>query len=849
MLHWIRPLALLPFFAPGLVAFRPNITHSDAISVKQSLDRLAVTGSVLMIAAHPDDENTALISYLARGRNVRTAYLSLTRGEGGQNVIGPEIGPELGLIRTQELLQSRRIDGAQQFFSRAIDFGFSKSAKEALDKWGHDAVLGDTVWIIRKFRPDVVILQFTGTPKDGHGQHQASSVLGREAFAAAADPSRYPEQLRFVRPWRAKRLMMNRRGFTKEMQKEIAALPDKLDLDLGQYNPLLGYSYGEMAGISRSFNKSQSDGTARVRGVDKTTLVTVAGPAAKSDIFDGIDLTWNRYKGGAEVGQLLQDAIAKWNPERPYDLIPVLTRVREAAKSIDDPDAQAKIQDIDEAIGRCAGLWLDFSASLQDVISNRPVTLKVLAVRRTPVPVTIESLAVNGAQFKGSGQKALEENVPLQLEEQQTIDAGKNFTQPYWLREPPSHNRYVVRDVTETGLPENPPPLELKATVSVGNAQITLQRPILYRYTDRLEGEVVRPVAYIPPVSLRPVQTTLVFPNSQPKHVQIEVTSRVPKTSGAVKIEVPKGWQASPASQPYTLSAAGEQQMLAFTLTPGEGAVSGELRASTEVEGKVVDVWIHTISYSHIPVQTLFPESDAKLVRTDAVTLAKHVGYVMGSGDDVPEALRQLGCQVTMLGENDLARGDLSQYDAIVTGIRAYTERRDLAANEPRLLDYVKKGGTLVVQYNRIERDTAKILDHLGPYPFEIGRQRVTLEDAPVVFNQHDPLLSEPNKITESDFSNWVQERGLYFASKWDGRYTALFEMHDPGEAPLHGATLAARYGRGVYIFTALSLFRELPAGVPGAYRLFANFLSASKTLGSANAENHPAMRKAAEAR
>src|SRR6185437_13670866 len=309
MLYTIRSLALLPLFASVLVASGPNVTHSDAISVKQSLDRLAVTGSVLMIAAHPDDENTALISYLARGRNVRTAYLSLTRGEGGQNVIGPEIGPELGLIRTEELLQSRRVDGAQQFFSRAVDFGFSKSAKEALDKWGHDAVLGDTVWIIRKFRPDVVILQFTGTPKDGHGQHQASSLLGREAFAAAADPSRYPEQLRFVRPWRAKRLMMNRRGFTKEMQKEIAALPDKLDLDLGQYNPLLGYSYGELAGISRSFNKSQSDGTARVRGVDKTTLVTVAGPSAKSDIFEGIDLTWNRYKGGAEMGQRLQDAI------------------------------------------------------------------------------------------------------------------------------------------------------------------------------------------------------------------------------------------------------------------------------------------------------------------------------------------------------------------------------------------------------------------------------------------------------------------------------------------------------------------------------------------------------------
>jgi LmbE family N-acetylglucosaminyl deacetylase len=839
MLNWTRGLALLPLFASLALSSGPNVTHSDAISVKQSLDRVAVTGSVLMIAAHPDDENTALISYLARGRNVRTAYLSLTRGEGGQNVIGPEIGAELGLIRTQELLQSRRVDGAQQFFSRAIDFGFSKSPKEALDKWNHDAVLGDVVWIIRKFRPDVVILQFTGTPKDGHGQHQASSILGREAFTAAADPGRYPEQLRYVRPWRAKRLMINRRGFSKEMQKEIAALPNKIDMDLGKYNPLLGYSYGELAGISRSYNKSQSDGTARVRGTDKTALVTVEGPAAKTDIFDGIDLTWNRYDGGAEVNSLLQSAIEKWNPERPYDLIPVLSKVRAAATRIDDPAAQARIHDIDETIARCAGLWLDFTASLQDVISNQPVTLKVSALRRTPTPVTIESLSVNNHPFRGSAEKALDENIPFNLEEQETINAGNTFTQPYWLIAPPVHDRYVVQDPMEIGMPENPAPLELTAILRVGEAQIKLQRPVLYRYNDRLEGEVIRPVAYIPPVSLRPVQNTLVFPNTEPKQIQVEVTAHIPKASGTVKIKAPNGWRVSPDSAPYSLSATDEQQVLAFTLTPGKSAQSGELSASTEINGSVIDVAVHTISYSHIPEQTLFPKSEAKLVKTEAVTLAKRVGYVMGSGDDVPEALRQLGCQVILLGPNDLARGDLSQFDAIVTGIRAYTERPDLAANEPRLLEYVNQGGTLIVQYNRIERDTAKILDHLGPYPFEIGHERITMEDAAVTFDRQNPLLNAPNKITENDFADWVQERGLYFASKWDPRYSAPFAMHDPGEAPLHGATLVARYGRGVYIFTALSLFRELPAGVPGAYRLFANFVSASKTFSAANTGSH----------
>jgi LmbE family N-acetylglucosaminyl deacetylase len=826
-------LSILLLTASLGIASEPNITRSDAISVKQALDRLSVTGSVLMIAAHPDDENTALISYLARGRNVRTAYLSLTRGEGGQNLIGPETGAELGIIRTQELLQSRRIDGAQQFFSRAIDFGFSKSSKEAMDLWGHDAVLGDIVWVIRKFRPDVIILQFTGTPRDGHGQHQASSILGREAFTAAADPSKYPEQLKYVRPWQAKRLMMNRRGFTPEMQKEIDALPGKLDIDLGKYNPLLGYSYGELAGISRSFNASQSDGTPRIRGIDKTTLVTVEGPAAKTDLFDGIDLTWNRYPGGAEVEKLLEEASTKWNAEQPYDLIPLLQRVRQLAEKVDDPDAQDKVKQIDEAIARCAGLWLDFTASAEDVVSNAPVKLRVSAIRRTPTPVTLVSLAVNGKAFAGSKQTELGENTPANFEEQETIDAGTQFTQPYWLLDPPDHDRYIVRDMKLTGLPENPSPLELTAVLQIGEARVTIERPVVYRYIDRLQGETITPIAYIPSVSLRLLQPTLVFPKTESKAVQMEVTAHVASATGSVKMSAPEGWQTFPRSEDFSLSAVGEQKLVSFTLVPGPKARSGNLSASIESGGRAINVAVHQISYPHIPVQTLFPKADAKLVRTDAITLAKHVGYVMGSGDDVPDSLRQLGCEVVLLGANDLARGDLSRFDAIVTGIRAYTERPDLVANKGRLLDYVARGGTLLVQYNRIERDSSELLQHLGPYPFQIGRERVTSEDAPVAFDKRDPLLNAPNKITENDFAGWVQERGLYFASKWDPRYSAPFEMHDPGESPLHGGTLVARYGKGVYIFTAFSWFRELPAGVPGAYRIFANFLSASKTLGA----------------
>lgn len=829
----IRRLAILPLFSFLLLASEPNVTHSDAISVKQALDRLQVTGSVLMIAAHPDDENTALISYLARGRSVRTAYLSLTRGEGGQNVIGPETGAALGVIRTQELLQSRRVDGGQQFFSRAIDFGFSKNPREAISKWGHDAVLGDIVWIIRKFRPDVVILQFTGTPQDGHGQHQASAILGREAYAAAADPAKYPEQLKYLRPWRAKRLMMNRRGFTPKIQKEIQALPHKLEIDLGQYNPLIGYSYGELAGISRSYNSSQSDGTPRRRGGDKTVLVTVAGEEAKNDLFDGIDITWDRYKGGAAVQKLLDEAESKWNPDKPEQIIPLLRQARELISKIDDPGAQERIKDVDETIAKCAGLWLDFAAGAQDIVSGRPATLRASIIRRTALPVTLETLSVNGHEFQGSHRVELKENVPVTLEEHQTIDADGTYTQPYWLLAPPVHDRYVVRDVRLTGLPQNPPPLELTAVLKIGDTQVKLERPVLYRYINRLAGESITPIAYIPPISLRLVQPTLVFPKAESKDVQVEVTANEPNSKGTVKMNAPSGWEITPASQSFELKTAGEQQLLNFTLRPSATAESGELKAVIDSNGKQIDVGLQRISYPHIPLQVLFPKADAKIVRTDATVLAKHIGYVMGSGDDVPEALRQLGCDVVLLGPNDLARGDLSHYDAIVTGIRAYTERPDLVANEQRLFDYVSNGGTLVVQYNRIERNSTDILKHMGPYPFQISHDRVTVEDAPVTFNAKSPLLNEPNKITEADFSGWVQERGLYFANKWDPRYSTLFETHDPGESPLHGGTLVTRYGKGVYIFTAFSWFRELPAGVPGAYRIMANFLSASKTLGS----------------
>lgn len=807
-------------------------SSSDAIAVKQSLDRLGVVGSVLMIAAHPDDENTALISYLARGRKVRMAYLSLTRGEGGQNAIGPEQGAELGIIRTQELLQSRRIDGGIQYFSRAIDFGYSKSPEETIQKWGHDAILSDIVWVIRKFRPDVVILQFTGTYRDGHGHHQASAILGREAYEAAGDAKRFPEQLQSVKPWHAQRLMVNRRGFSRESQREIAALPKKIDLDMGAYDPLLGYSYGELAGISRSFNRSQSEGTPRMRGSVTTTLVTVAGRPASKDLFDGIDITWNRFPGGAAVAQLLREAEEQWKPDQPEAVIATLAKAREAAAKIATPEAEAKLAEFDEAIAQCAGLWLDFSADRQSIVAGGKAGLAVKFIRRTNPSVTIQSIDVPGSRTKWQiPDGPLEMNHPVTARADWMVPAD-HLSQPYWLREEPKDNLYSIQNQKLIGIAENTPELTAVVKGQIGNTSVTLQRPLVYRYLDKLEGETVKPVAVVPRASSQFLQPTILFLSRTPKTVPVEITAEDADVTGTISFDAPKDWTVSPSSRSFSFVHPGEQKVLYFDVTPHNGVSSGTLQAKLQIQGQTVTKGLKRITYSHIPMQTYFPPAQTKLVRINVQNAAKQIGYVMGAGDEMPAALRQMDCDVTLLNPGDLAQRNLEQFDAIVTGVRAYAERADLRANQSRLLDYVAKGGTLIVQYNRLERGaSSEALPQLGPYPFRIGFERVSVEEAPVKLQPKSPLLSAPNQITPADFDGWVQERGLYFASSWDPHYQTLFEMNDPGEDPLKGATIVARYGKGVYVYTALSWFRQLPAGVPGAYRIFANLLNASKTF------------------
>jgi LmbE family N-acetylglucosaminyl deacetylase len=822
-------------------------TFSGSAEIEQSMRKLNELGSVLMIGAHPDDERTPVLAYFARGRHMRTAYLSATRGEGGQNLIGPEQGAQLGIIRTQELLDARRIDGAEQFFTRAIDFGFTKTPTETLQKWGRDLLLSDMVWTIRRFRPDVILLCFTGTSRDGHGQHQASAIVGKEAFEAAGDPSRFPEQLRYVQPWRAHRLAVSiftppnpqqagrgrgGRGGAQNQPEEPPPPPlpqgPHVKLDTGAYNPILGYSYEEIAGMSRSMHRSQGMGNMGRIGAVESEFIIIGGEPASRDLFDGIDTSWNRLPDGAAVGAILAEAMRALGPAHPEKVVPALLKARPLIAAMSDPIARLKLHDLDETIAECAGLWSQVQPKAPEVIPGAMLNLTATVLNRSPLDIVWQ-----GASFEGMFQGdlpvpagKLEFNKSKEVKVDRQVPASQPYTQPYWLEKPANGDVYVVDDQNLIGLPENPPVLSVRFRFAIDGVPFEIERPVEYRYADRAEGARVRPLVVIPPVAVNLPQSVAIFPSAEARRVVISVKANASKTEGELRIDVPAGWKVEPKSRPFRIETAGEQQESSFVVTPPQSDSIASLRAVATVGGREVASGVESISYPHIPDQTLLVPAAVKLVRADIRATAHRIGYIMGAGDDVPDALRQLGLEVTLLSPSDLEEGDLGRFDAIVAGVRAYNVRSDVRANQPRLLDYVKNGGTYIVQYN-----TGDTSLNLGPYAFTVPpgqRNRITYEDSPMTLPHPDSrLLQTPNRIVPKDFDGWVQERGLYFATKWDNHYETVLSSKDPGEAEQPGGELWTRYGKGVYIFTAYSWFRQLPAGVPGAYRLFANLLSA----------------------
>ncbi len=828
--------AVLFLLAAGLVAAQPR-TFSGAVETKQALDKLTVVGSALMIAAHPDDENTGVIATLARGKKVRTAYLSLNRGEGGQNLIGAEQGVDIGLIRTQELLAARKVDGGEQFFTRVIDFGFSKTAAETLDKWGRENVLRDVVWVIRKFRPDVIIRRFSGTPEDGHGHHQTSALIADEAFVAAADPKRFPEQLQYVEPWQAKRIVWNSFGSMRQLEQDPGKQPDRVGMDVGEYDPYLGYSYGEIAGWSRSQHKSQAMGAAERKGGQMNYFTHIKGDKPEKDLWDGVDTTWNRVPGGAPIGELLAKAAREFDGSNPVKVLPHLAAARKLLVGRKDHYSVLKLREVDEAMAMVSGVWVELQADKYLAVQGTTVKGKVAAIERGGAEVKLEAVefsGVGGVENVRPGLK-MERNkaVNVPLEWKVAVDAP--LTQPYFLVEPRSEYLFTVKDQRMVGLPQGPAPVVARVKLTVDGTPIELEREMTHRYVDRGVGELTRPVVVVPPVSVRMQKDSLLFTGTESRKVEVILKANAADVKGSLKLSAPAGWRVEPAAAEFAIGAALEEKAVAFVVTPPKGESSGVLSAVATVNGRTIDQGTRMIEYPHIPPQTLAPKAVARVVRFEAKTLVKKVGYVMGAGDDVPDAIRQLGAEVTLLTEQDLTTGNLAQYDAIVTGVRAYNTRPDLRANAQRIFDdYVAKGGTFIVQYNVMEGGffggDPTLLNKVGPYPMTISRDRVTDELAKVSFPKPDHrLLQYPNRITEQDFAGWVQERGLYFANKWDEKYEPLFRANDPGEKPMEGGTLYTKYGQGHYVFTGYAWFRQLPAGVPGAYRIFANFLSVGK--------------------
>ncbi|HMQ76140.1 MAG TPA: PIG-L family deacetylase [Flavobacteriales bacterium] len=839
-------LFLLSAFSFPLSAQRPP-AQPHAAEILHKMQKLNVLGSVLYIVAHPDDENTRLIAWLANGKKVRTGNLSLTRGDGGQNLIGPELGDALGIIRTQELLEARRIDGGEQFFTRAVDFGYSKNAAESFEKWGKQEVLSDVVRVIRMFRPDVIITRFAPDRSAGHGHHEASAILAEEAFDLAGDPKAFPEHLeQGLEVWQPRRLFFNGSTWWNRDLATIAENdPDWFSVDVGGYDPLLGLSYTEIAGRSRSMHKSQGFGAAETRGEALEYLKLIKGDRPKGkDIFEGIDMTWGRVKQGKNGGELIASLILKYNTLHPDQSVPALWEIASFLDRTYGGDVvpsewltwyKVKRAEVGSIIAYAMGLVSEATSTqaLVTTIDSIPFNFQLYPRRGKIDSAIVSELRIApllSYNRLNQGPIVNTMNLSGKLTPEQIV------TEPYWLKQA-SGNLHDV-PVQLIGLPVDFPFVRLYAEFRAPNRRTgaLAHSTLNYKWVDRVAGERIRPV-YVTPVASVIPKTDVLIATGGPQTITVEVEALTDSLTGQLNVTLPEGWATTKDLKLVNIAKRNERQRFTFQLMPMDNARSGAVKFTfTGPKGKA-DRTLHEIDYPHILPQVYYTPAEVKLVPLDVTTTAKRVGYVKGAGDDVPQAMEQLGVVVEFIEPSTAKLEELRKYDAIVTGIRAYNATKGMKELHPQLLQYVEEGGTLIVQYNTTPRFFSGASDFqidpatLGPKPFSISRGRVTVEEAPPTFlDPKHPLISTPNTITAADFEGWVQERGLYFAGDFGDTYTPLIAWNDPGEQALTGALIATDHGKGRFIYTGISFFRQLPAGVPGAYRLFANLISPRST-------------------
>ena len=818
---------LLLLFTSVSHAQPPKPTSAE---IYHKLEKLNFLGSVLYIAAHPDDENTRLISYLASTTHARTGYLSLTRGDGGQNLIGNELRELLGVIRTQELIEARNIDSGEQFFSRANDFGYSKLPDETLKIWNKTEVLQDMVWVIRNFKPDVIITRFDHrTPGSTHGHHTSSAMLTQEAYDLAANATYEPGQLAFTQTWKPDRMFFNISWwfFGGRDKFDKADKSKYVNLSTGTYYPLLGKSNQEIAALSRSRHKSQGFGSTGERGDDMEYLELTKGPELKNkqNLFEGIDTSWNRVKGGKTISDALTHILKAYDFKSPFASVPALVKLYAQINSLEDGYwKNLKQRELADIIALCSGLYVEAIAETQSTTPGSKFGIKWEAINRSAIPMNLVSLSVLPQKTNTPINLPLHNNVGQNSILNTVLPTSLAYTSPYWLDEPGTSGMYVVNDLQKIGKADIIRQLSVTFTLEINGTHIPFERKVVYKFNDPVQGEVYQPLDIIPDVTTRILNKVQLFSNTRSQTISIKIKAGRDNCKGNLRFELPEGWNVEPQAIPFDLKMKGSETIVNFEVAPPDAPMEAVGRSIATIDGKDYDKEQTIINYPHIDAQQVLLPSMAKFTRADLKIKGENIAYVSGAGDNIPNSLKQMGYDVTLLKTVDITPEKLAEFDAVIMGIRAYNVLEDLAYKQEILLNYVNNGGTMITLYNTTGKLAVK---EPGPYHLRISSQRVTDENAKVTFL--DPtarVLNYPNKITDKDFTGWVQEQGLYYPDEWAPEYTPVIASHDAGEQDQKGALLVAKYGKGYYIYTGLSFFRELPEGVSGAYRLMANLIA-----------------------
>lgn len=821
------------FCAPTLRAQQPAKLNS--VEIYNQIEKLNFLGSVLYIAAHPDDENTRLISYLANDQKARTGYLSLTRGDGGQNLIGTQLRELLGVIRTQELIEARKIDGGEQFFSRANDFGFSKNPTETLAIWDKEQVLADVIWAIRKFQPDVIVNRFDHrSPGTTHGHHTASAMLSVESFKEAANPNRFPEQLKWVQPWQTKRQFFNTSWwFYGTIEKFNAA--DKTNLialQTGVYFTGIGKSNQEIAALSRSRHQSQGFGSTGARGEETEYLEFINGTPLqdKKSLFEGIDTSWNRVKGGKPIGELLTAIAKDFDHKNPAASIPALTKAYSMMTALGDKQwAPLKAAAVKELIAACAGLYLEAVSPTQEITPGSVLKLKMEVINRSNAPLQLQSVTTLPEQNTTTIEKDLKNNVIQNFSIDLKLPETTNYTFPYWLNENGTVGMYAVNKQENIGIPDIIREAKVIFNLQINGITLPFERTVVYKYNDDVKGEIYNYLDVVPDVTTSITDKVVLFRDNKSKYIGVKIKAGKDAVKGTLALEVPNTWKVTPTTIPFEIAKKGSEQLVFFEVTAPQNATEGFAKSVATVNGKRFDKEQIIINFDHITKQQVLQTAQTKIIKTDLKSFGEKIAYIMGAGDEVPNSLSQLGYSVTILKPDAITPESLESFDAVITGVRAYNTVNELKNKQKILFDFVKSGKTMIVQYNT---SSDLVTDELAPYPIKLSRDRVTEEDAEVRFlTPNHPVLNFPNKITVADFKGWKQEQGLYYPSTFDKAFTPIISSNDQGESPKNGALLVAPYGKGHYIYTGLSFFRELPEGVTGAYKLLANMISIQQTI------------------